>query len=181
MVLLSAAIIFAGLGWFSLSDSETSGDGDNSAGATVASTTTQAPAATSSAPAATSASAPPVTAAAESTPPASAPPAQPAPSAPNLAEAQRTPVRIYNNSTVDGLAASTADRLRDEGWNITDVRNYDSGLIPQSTIYYGSTPGEKQAAEKLGQEMGFPAAPRFDGIVDAPPGVIVILTGDGSN
>lgn len=176
MVLLSAAVIFAGLGWFSLSDSETSGDGDSGAGATVASTTTQAPAATSSAPAA-----PPVTAEPEAAPPAIEPPAPPAPSAPSQADAQRTPVRIYNNSTVDGLAASTADRLRGGGWNITDVRNYDSGLIPQSTIYYGSTPGEKQAAEKLALEMGFPAAPRFDGIVDAPPGVIVILTGDGSN
>lgn len=179
MVLLSAAIVFAGLGWLGLSSSD-SDDGDGGGtDVTVAATTTQAPPVTTSAAPPAPEESEPHTPADISTP--SEPPTTTAPTTPNSSAVLRTPVRIYNNSTVDGLAATTADELRAAGWNITDVHNYDSGQIPQSTVYYGTAPGEREAAEKLGQEMGIPAAPRFDGIADAPAGVIVILAGDTAN
>lgn len=172
MVLLSAAVVFAGLGWLGLSDSDDSGSS--------AVATTTAPAPTTVAPAAPA----PPTSAPASSPPASASPtttASPTTSSISAAAVMLVPVRVYNNSTIEGLANTTASKLRGEGWNVTDVRNYDSGQIPQSTVFYSPAAGEKEAAEKLAQSLGFVAEPRFEGIVNAPPGVIVILAGNGGN
>lgn len=173
MVLLSAAVVFAGLGWLGLSDSDDSGSS--------AVATTTAPAPTTVAPAAPASP----TSAPASPPPASASPttttASPTTSSISAAAVMLVPVRVYNNSTIEGLANTTASKLRGEGWNVTDVRNYDSGQIPQSTVFYSPAAGEKEAAEKLAQSLGFVAEPRFEGIVNAPPGVIVILAGNGGN
>ncbi len=176
MVLLSAAIVFAGLGWLGLSDSDS--DGSETA---VAATTTPAPPATT--PANTS---PANSTAATAAPPAGSTPASTATSTgasttANSAALQRVPVRIYNNSTVDGLAATAADHLRAGGWTVTDVSNYAEGQISESTVFYGTESGAKDAADKLGKDMGLTVAPRFDGIADAPAGLIVILAGDGTN
>ena len=170
MVLLSAAIVFAGLGWLGLSDSD-----DSAPAAVATSSPATAPAPTSAPAAAGGADAEPQDSDQDS---AAAPTSAPAPSAnAGAGAAQNVPVRIYNNSTVEGLASTTADDLRAAGWNVTDVSNYGEGQIPTSTVYYGTGRGEKEAAEKVAREMGISAEPRFEGIVDAPPGVIVILTG----
>ena len=175
MVLLSAAIVFAGLGWIGLSDSD---DGSSGA-ATTAATPTEPPAAT---PATGTGGAPGTGSGTSSrSTSASASTTQSADAGENSAALLRVPVRVYNNSTVDGLAATTADQLRAEGWTVTDALNYDSGQVPQSAVYYGTAPGEREAAEKVAQELGFAAEPRFEGILDAPPGVIVILAGDSAN
>lgn len=171
MVLLSAAIVFAGLGWLGLSGSDDSG-----ASEPVTASTPAAP---------TAAAAPPASAAPSA--PATSPAANPSTSSASptttisAAAMKLVPVRVYNNSTVEGLASTTADKLRTDGWNITDVSNYDSGQIPRSTVFYSPAAGEREAADKLAQSLGFAAEPRFEGIVDAPPGVIVILAGNGGN
>lgn len=93
------------------------------------------------------------------------------------AEDIRMPLRVYNNSTIPGLAARGASDFESAGWTVTDVGGYN-GQIPVSTVYYREGTAEKDAADFLAQAFGLRAEPRFDGIRDSSPGVIVILTRD---
>lgn len=87
-------------------------------------------------------------------------------------------VRVYNNSTIRGLATEAADDFRSQGWNVVDVSNYSSGIIPTSTAYFRPGTGEEAAARSLAGTFGMRAEPRFEGIADSSPGVIVIVTKD---
>lgn len=87
-------------------------------------------------------------------------------------------VRVYNNSTVKGLAGRAAEDLRAEGWNVVETGNYSGGRIYTTTAYYRPGTGEQAAAEAIGAEFGMRVAPRFAGIADSSPGVIVIVTKD---
>jgi hypothetical protein len=88
------------------------------------------------------------------------------------------PVRVYNNSTVRDQAQRVASDLRESGWQVTEVGNYPYGAIATSTVYYRPGTQEQAAAESLANEFGLRAAPRFGGIANASPGLIVIVTGD---
>lgn len=88
-------------------------------------------------------------------------------------------VRIYNNSTVRGLAARAAEDMRAEGWTIEEVGNYSGGIIPTTTVYYQNHT-QRSAAEALADQFGMRVEPRFDGIREATPGLIVIVTSDYS-
>jgi hypothetical protein len=90
----------------------------------------------------------------------------------------REPVRIYNNSTIKNLAEHAAERLRASGWTVTEVGNYPYGIIPTSTVYYRPGTDEQAAAKALAERFGLRAMPRFSGIEQATPGLIVILTAD---
>jgi hypothetical protein len=92
--------------------------------------------------------------------------------------APREPLRVYNNSTIAGLAAKAAEDFRRAGWTVTESRNYSDGVIPTTTVYYRPGTREQAAAERLAAEFGMRAEPRFAGIQDATPGLIVILTKD---
>jgi hypothetical protein len=94
--------------------------------------------------------------------------------------AARPAVRIYNNSTIRGLAEKAAGQFRTNGWDVSQVQNYSEGVIPTTTVYYRQGTGEKAAAEEIAQKFGMRTEPRFDGIQDATPGVIVIVTRDFS-
>lgn len=169
MVLLSAAIVFAGIGWLTLG-SDDAGPAQPDAGPAGVVATERTP----------------------SAPDRSAAPT--APGEPDDAQADDADsgaastgasidmsafsVRVYNNSTVDGLAARVADDLTADGWTVDQVANYDEGVIPTTTVYYGDAAGERAAAEELAARLGVRAEPRFEGIADAPPGLIVILTSD---
>jgi hypothetical protein len=85
-------------------------------------------------------------------------------------------LRVYNNSTIHGLAARAGDDLRRAGWNVVEVSNYPSGVIPDTTAFYRPGTDEETAAKALAAEFGMRAEPRFDGIQQASPGVIVIVT-----
>ncbi|MEV6770473.1 LytR C-terminal domain-containing protein [Nocardia sp. NPDC051030] len=178
MVLIALAIVFAGLGAMSLSSSDSSSASETSA---APSTTVAQPVSAPS-----SAVAPPVTTApaATTTPPVTtttAPvtttPPTTAPSATSAAD-KSVPVRVYNNGVIAGLAAQTGGQLTASGWNVTETGNYATGVIPKTTVYYGSSPGEQAAAVAIAKELGVTAEPRFPGIADSPPGVIVIVTGN---
>lgn len=91
---------------------------------------------------------------------------------------QRVPIRVYNNGTIKNLAARAAAEFRAAGFNVVQVGNYSQGVIPTSTVYFTSAPGEKQVATELGHDFGLRVLPRFPGIAFASPGVIVIVTND---
>ncbi|WP_137724059.1 LytR C-terminal domain-containing protein [Prescottella subtropica] len=178
MVLIAVAILFAGLGAASLggSDSDESAPVTAAAAApttTVAPTTTTAPAA---APTTTAALPTAVSGTAAST--TKAAPVTTSSSGASARADKSVPVRVFNNSTVSGLAADTADTLTSDGWNVSETGNYSYGLIQNTTVYYGNSASEKQAAEEIAAELGVKAEPRFSGIASASPGVIVIVTSE---
>ena len=91
----------------------------------------------------------------------------------------RVPLRVYNNSTVQGLAARAADGFRSAGWTVSEVGGYQGRLL-ESAAYYRPGTDEEAAARALASEFGLAAKPRFAEIQSAQPGVIVILIKDYS-
>lgn len=90
----------------------------------------------------------------------------------------KVPVRVYNNGTIPHLAERAAQEFRNAGWTVTTVGNYAKGIIPTSTVYFRPGTDEEAAAAELGREFGLRVEPRFPGIDDATPGLIVIVTND---
>ncbi|TVT59057.1 LytR family transcriptional regulator [Amycolatopsis rhizosphaerae] len=131
-------------------------------------------------------SAPAATSSASSSAPAAATPSSGAPviGQPNTgtpgdqAEAKWVQVRVYNNSTITGLAARAANDLRADGWNVAEPSNYPYGIIPTTTAYFTPGTDEETAAKALAAAFGMKAEPRFAGIQNASPGVIIIVTND---
>lgn len=172
MVLISLAILFAGIGLASLGGSDSDGatpPATEPAAAPAASTTTSPAVAARP----TAAAAAPATTSARTT---STPAATSTSSLVDLAPESATPVRVFNNSEVAGLAAQTASLLEDDGFVISETGNYSDGLIATTSVYYGTGPGERETAQAVAEALGVTAQPRFDGIADSSPGVIVIVT-----
>jgi hypothetical protein len=90
----------------------------------------------------------------------------------------RAPVRVYNNSTITGLAARAAADFRSAGWQVEEVGNYPYGIISTSTVYYRPGTAEQQAAQAIGNQFSLRVEPRFEGLDEASPGLIVIATND---
>ncbi|MGI5126156.1 LytR C-terminal domain-containing protein [Pseudonocardia sp. CA-107938] len=112
------------------------------------------------------------------TPNAVAGPTKAAP-APAPRTVAKQPVRVYNNSTIQGLAARAAADLRAAGWQVTEIKGYPGGIIPTSTVYFRpESPAEEASARELGAQFGLRVEQRFAGIQDATPGLIVIVTKD---
>ncbi|WP_174183342.1 LytR C-terminal domain-containing protein [Nocardia barduliensis] len=172
MVLIALAIVFAGLGAMSLSnsDADTDASGTSETPTASASAAPQVPASTTAPKAATSAAASSTTAA-SGTPTSTAAPT-------TSAAARSVPVRVLNNSMVAGLAAKTADQLSASGWTIAETGNYPGAGIAKTTVYYGNSPGDKEAAQAIADELGASVAPKSSGIGDSGPGVTVIVTGN---
>jgi hypothetical protein len=84
-------------------------------------------------------------------------------------------VRVYNNGTRRGLADRAANELRQQGWNVGVVANYNAVGIPKSSVYFRPGTQEEGPAKRLAAQLGVPALPRFDEIRNATPGVIVIV------
>ncbi len=118
-------------------------------------------------------------AAAQPAPPVAAEPA-PAAAAPGAdgAAAVRVPLRVYNNSLIQGLAAQAKADFEAAGWTVTDVSGYGEGTVPASTVYFRPGTSEEAAAQELGREFGLRVEPRFPGIARSSGGVIVIVTAD---
>ncbi|MDV7196445.1 LytR C-terminal domain-containing protein, partial [Rhodococcus kroppenstedtii] len=88
-----------------------------------------------------------------------------------------SPIRVLNNSEVSGLAAETATRLESAGFAVGETGNYSSGVIAASTVYYDpAVPGQQAQAERIARTLGFGSEPRFAGIANASPGIVVIVT-----
>lgn len=168
MVLISLAILFTGLGLASLGSSDSEGSAPEPATEPAA-----APATTSVTSAPLAATSARTTTAGATTTASGATTTASATTSPGIAAA---PVRVFNNSNVSGLAAQTAGLLEDEGFTVSETGNYSDGVIESTSVYYGTGPGERQTAEAVAEALGVTAQPRFAGIGDSPPGVIVIVT-----
>ncbi|MBI5340092.1 MAG: LytR C-terminal domain-containing protein [Mycolicibacterium rufum] len=86
-------------------------------------------------------------------------------------------VRVFNISTTEGAAETTANRLRDAGWNVTETGNLTLPDTTVTTVFFSDAPGEQQAAEEVGRLLEAPVAPRVPELTEQPPGVIVAVTG----
>ncbi|WP_028479407.1 LytR C-terminal domain-containing protein [Nocardia sp. CNY236] len=180
MVLIALAIVCAGLGAMSLSSSDTDGSGatEQAASSAAASSAAVSSAAVSSS--ATSTSVAGSTTAA-STPPASVEPTSAVAStsaAPTTsAVLDSVPVRVLNNSLIAGLAARTASQLSARGWTIVETGNYAGANIPETTVFYGTSPDDQAAAQAIARELGAAVAPKSSSIAGPDSGVTVIVTG----
>jgi hypothetical protein len=90
----------------------------------------------------------------------------------------RIVVRVYNNSTVAGLAHRAADDFRRAGYDVPEVGNYAAGRIYTTTVYFRPGTEEESQAQVVAARFGARLEPRFDGIEPASPGVIAIITND---
>jgi hypothetical protein len=89
--------------------------------------------------------------------------------------AAKSDVRVYNISNKQGVAARTADQLKQGGYNVTEIDNMPMSDVSETTVYFGSAPGEKETADSVGQLLKAPVKPRISDIADKPPGVIVLV------
>lgn len=89
------------------------------------------------------------TASRPASPPArhTAPAAKPKPKPDQTAMA---PVRVYNSTTITGLAHHVAEEIQARGWTVIDVGNV-SGASSLTTLYYA--PGLHAAAQHLAGEF----------------------------
>jgi len=90
------------------------------------------------------------------------------PSSPSAArsgsgDAGPAPVLVLNNSTVTGLGAATADRIRSAGWPVAGVGNL-TGRTARTTVYYAE--GYKAQAVELAQRLpgSQDVQPRYEGL-----------------
>ena len=132
---------------------------------------TEAPAGSTAPPATTTTTTPPAT----STPPPAAGTTTPPPP---VTPAAKPPVRIYNNSTIAGLAARASDDVKRSGWEVAETGNYSQGQIPTTTVYFRPGTEEEASAKQLASVMQARVEERFDGIQTAHAGIIVIVTND---
>ncbi|MGL4306715.1 MAG: LytR C-terminal domain-containing protein [Mycobacteriaceae bacterium] len=88
----------------------------------------------------------------------------------------KSTVQVYNNSTVTGLAAATAQKITQAGWTVSDTGNYKETNVSVTTVYYGSASGERESALQIAEKLGVKAEPRFAELLTKPAGVIVIVT-----
>lgn len=92
----------------------------------------------------------------------------------------KSAVFVYNISSVNGLAGSAAQQLKDAGWNAEAVQQAPDPHpdVTGTTVYYTDAPGEKDSADQVAKLLNAPPPlPRTPELVDLPPGVIVIVTG----
>lgn len=95
------------------------------------------------------------------------------------AQGGKVPVRVLNNSTVQGLAQRVADDVRESDFEVSEVGNFSETTFAQSVVYY--TPGkgdEEKTARALADSLGISAAPRDAQAERMPAGVVLVITQD---
>ncbi len=142
---------------------------------------TPPPQTTTGSPTAPTSSAPPVgTTTGSPTAPPSAPTSSAAVPPPPVTPpgAAKVPVRVYNNSTITGLANKASDEVRANGWTVAGTGNYSQGTIPTTTVYFRPGTDEEASAKELATLLRARVEPRFDGIQSSAAGIILIVTND---
>lgn len=87
----------------------------------------------------------------------------------------RSPIRVYNNTDIDGLAAAAASKLEAAGWTVEEVGDYITRSIQTSTVFYRPGTNEEVEAHQLASEFDLRTHPRSEALREASPGIIVIL------
>jgi hypothetical protein len=84
------------------------------------------------------------------------------------------PVYVFNQTSITGLAAETANGLESAGWNVVGVDNW-IGRVPTDTVYY--YPGDRAAAERLSKD--FPDIGRvWPASAPMPAGALTVILAD---
>lgn len=175
MVLISLAIVFAGLGAMSLSSAD-SGTADASGSGAESSSETGTPqgaaAPTTQAGAGSTASSDAGATSTTSTD-------KDAPTGSADGTDRSAAVRVLNNSMVSGLAGDTAEELGNKGWTNTATGNYAGSNIANTTVYYGDSSSDKEAAEAVADDLGaeVEVAPNPGDVGDDSSSVVVVVTG----
>lgn len=86
-------------------------------------------------------------------------------------------VRVFNVSSTEGAAENTANKLRDNGWNVVETGNLSLDGLTATTVYYSNAPGEHEAADAVGKLLQAPVEARSPALAAQGPGVIVAVTG----
>jgi hypothetical protein len=139
------------------------------------------PASTGTRPNPTTAPPPNNTSTSKPAPPTSQPPATSTTVAPPPFDPHTVPLRVLNNSTINGWAAMAADKFRKAGWNVIEVGNFpeqQGGRIVTTTAYFRPGTDEEPAAKALAAQFSMRPNERFPGIANEGPGVVVIVTND---
>ncbi|MGH3726593.1 MAG: LytR C-terminal domain-containing protein [Mycobacterium sp.] len=89
--------------------------------------------------------------------------------------APKPEVRVYNTTSVTGLAQGAADQVTGAGWKVTDVTNLPMPDVNVTTVFFGKAAGEEEAAHEIAKLLGVQAAPRPPEIAEQPPGVVVAV------
>ena len=97
------------------------------------------------------------------------PPPAPAPA--------KADVRVFNVSSTEGAAQNTANKLRDNGWNVVETGNLSVDGLTATTVYYSNAAGEHEAADAVGKLLQAPVEARSPALAAQGPGVIVAVTG----
>jgi hypothetical protein len=74
-------------------------------------------------------------------------------------EPAKADVRVFNISEVAGAAESTATRLRDAKWNVTETGNLTLEGVTATTVYFGDTPTKWASSSRLPSSRGHPSSP----------------------
>lgn len=146
MILIAVALMLGAWGVYSVTS-----DNSSSAPKTSTAETSEQTPAEKSAPQAPAVSDTP---AASEAPGESAAPAEKAPAdkpADKPAAERPVPVRVLNNSTVQGLAAQVADTLRSHGIDVVEVGNLPDAVVPQTTVFYPA--GHQAQAQKIADQL----------------------------
>jgi cytoskeletal protein RodZ len=166
MMLLSAAVVFFAVGWYTIKDG--SGGPDPAAQSSSITSTTRPPVSEAVAEPTAEATTETTTAAPTTTTTSELPP----PPAPTPA------IYVLNNSMVPGLAGQTAATLRSAGWPVAGTGNYSAGTLGSTTVFYSDAPGELELAERVAANLGASLSPRTAGVGDGMAGVVVVVTQD---
>ncbi|CAB0872981.1 hypothetical protein FRC0393_02125 [Corynebacterium diphtheriae] len=146
MILIAVALMLGAWGVYSVTS-----DNSSSAPKTSTTETSEQTPAEKSAPQAPAASDTP---APSDAPSESAAPAEEAPAdkpADKPAAERPVPVRVLNNSTVQGLAAQVADTLRSHGIDVVEVGNLPDAVVPETTVFYPA--GHQAQAQKIADQL----------------------------
>lgn len=151
MILIAVALMLGAWGVYSVTS-----DNSSSAPKTSTTETSEQTPAEKSAPQAPAASDTPAPSDApgESAAPAEKAPADKLadkPAADKPADERPVPVRVLNNSTVQGLAAQVADTLRSHGIDVVEVGNLPDAVVPQTTVFYPA--GHQAQAQKIADQL----------------------------
>ncbi|MFD6195574.1 LytR C-terminal domain-containing protein [Mycobacteriaceae bacterium NPDC060252] len=89
--------------------------------------------------------------------------------------APKPEVRVYNTTSVPDLARGAADQVAAAGWKVAEVGNLPMPEVNVTTVFFGKTAGEEEAAHEIAKVLGVQAAPRAPELVEQPPGVVVAV------